>query len=288
MSYEGEYGDQQNLYHTSHSGDSQGFSRLQHKRATSGLSYLTIFILLFLLGCAPLVPSPPTAPFSHQKTAQLISNLRAQGKIIFSFQGVGKARLKDSEEESELNLLAVGCRPSKIRAEISHPWGKPLFFVVVDGGNASALSLADKKFFTGQSSRLPIDLLFLLRLDPDTVWDILAGTVPILPYSNAASLKPYEITLYNGEGEVTQMISFFPRSLLPRSISFPHEGITIMLSDFKQGDFGPRPLRIEIARKDANQSVEIRYKNLTRNKPIPEGLFSLEPPPDFEIIELNE
>ena len=101
MSYEAGCRDQQNLYHTSHSTDSQSFSSLQHKRATSGLSYLTIFILMLLLGCAPLVPSPPTAPFSHQKTAQLISNLRAQGKIIFSFQGVGRARFKDSEEESE-------------------------------------------------------------------------------------------------------------------------------------------------------------------------------------------
>jgi hypothetical protein len=288
MSYEAECSDQQNLYHTSHSADCQGFSSAQHRRATPGLSYSAIFILLFLLGCAPLVPSPPIPPFSHQKTAQLISNLRAQGEKIVTFQGIGKVRFKDREEESELNLLAVGCRPFKIRAEISHPWGKPLFFVVVDGDNASALSLVDKRFFRGQSSLLPIDLFFLLRLDPDTVWHILAGTVPILPYSNAASLKPYEISLYNGEGEVTQMISFFPRSLLPRSISFPYEGITILLSDFKQGQFGPRPLRIEIARKDTNQSLEIRYKNLTHNKPIPEGLFSLEPPPGFEVIELNE
>ena len=234
------------------------------------------------------MPSPPYAPFTQTETAQLISNLRAEGRRISSFHGAGRLRYRDREKESELNLLAAGGRPFKVRLEVSHPWGRPLFFVVLDGDNTSVLSLVDHKFFKGQSNRLPMDLFFLLRLDLDSIWQILSGNVPVLPHSKAASLKPYEVTLYNGEGEVTQIISFFPRSLLPRSVFFPYEGITIMLSDFKQDDFGPRPLKIEIARKDKNQSVEIRYRNLTRNKPIPEEVFSLDPPPGFEVIELNE
>ncbi len=234
------------------------------------------------------MPSPPYAPFTQTETAQLISNLRAEGRRISSFHGVGRLRYRDREEESELNLLAAGGRPFKVRLEVSHPWGRPLFFIVLDGDNTSVLSLVDHKFFKGQSNRLPMDLFFLLRLDLDSIWQILSGNVPVLPHSKAASLKPYEVTLYNGEGEVTQIISFFPRSLLPRSVSFPYEGITIMLSDFKQDDFGPRPLKIEIARKDTNQSVQIRYKDLTRNKPIPEEVFSLDPPPGFEVIEPNE
>ena len=234
------------------------------------------------------MPSPPTAPFSETVTAQLISNLRAEGKRISSFHGVGRLRYKDRGEETELNLFAAGRRPFKVRLEISHPWGRPIFYIVLDGDNTSVLSLADHKFFKGQSNCLPMDVLFLLRLDLDLIWQILSGNVPVLPHSKAASLKPYKVTLYNGEGKVTQIISFFPRSLLPRSVSFPHEGITILLSDFKQDDFGLRPLKIEIARKDTNQSVEMRYKDLTRNKPIPEEVFSLDPPPGFEVIELNE
>lgn len=273
---------------TSHIAHFSDFGSLSYRRWIHGLSYLTIFIFMLLLGCAPLVPSPPYAPFTQTETAQLISNLRAEGRRISSFHGAGRLRYRDREEESELNLLAAGGRPFKVRIEISHPWGRPLFFIVLDGDNTSVLSLVDHKFFKGQSNRLPMDLFFLLRLDLDSIWQILSGNVPVLPHSKAASLKPYEVTLYNGEGEVTQIISFFPRSLLPRSVFFPYEGITIMLSDFKQDDFGPRPLKIEIARKDTNQSVQIRYKDLTRNKPIPEEVFSLDPPPGFEVIELNE
>ena len=276
------------IYRTWHIAHYQRFSSLRHKRAGIGLPYLSIVVLILLLGCAPLVPSPPTAPFSETETAQLISNLRAEGKRISSFHGVGRLRYKDRGEETELNLFAAGRRPFKVRLEISHPWGRPIFYIVLDGDNTSVLSLADHKLFKGQSDCLPMDVFFLLRLDLDSIWQILSGNVPVLPHSKAASLKPYKVTLYNGEGKVTQIISFFPRSLLPRSVFFPYEGITIILSDFKQDDFGLRPLKIEIARKDTNQSVEMRYKDLTRNKPIPEEVFSLDPPPGFEVIDLNE
>jgi hypothetical protein len=243
---------------------------------------------MLFLGCAPLVPSPPTAPFSHKETAELISNLRAQGEKIVSFQGLGRVRFKDREEESELNLLAVGCRPFKIRVEISHPWGKPLFFVLLDGGNVFVLSLVDRKFFRGKSSRLPIQSVFLLGLDLDSLWHILAGTVPILPYSRAVSLKPHEISLLNGAGEVNERVSFYPHSPLPHSVSFPEKGIAVLLSDFREGNLGPNPLKIEIAMNHTDRYVKIRYKDLTRNKPIPEEVFSLDPPPGFEVIELNE
>ncbi len=233
------------------------------------------------------MPSPPTAPFSQQEAARLISQLSTQERSIVSFQGVGRLWYKDPKGTSEANLLAVGSRPSKIRVEISHSWGRPLFFVVADEDNTSVLSLVDNKFFKSQSSKLPIDTLFLLKLESTCLWRILAGKVPVLAHSRKISRKPYEITLLDGKGAVTEVISFFPRSLLPRSVAFPGKEITVLFADFREGDWGPSPGRIEIARYDGNQSVEIRYDRLTFNKPIPEEVFRLEPPPDFEVIELS-
>jgi outer membrane lipoprotein-sorting protein len=248
---------------------------------------LTLFGLLTLFGCAPLVPSPPTAPFSQQQAARLISELSTQQSSIVSFHGVGKLRFKDPKGTSEANLLAVGSRPFRIRVEISHPWGKPLFFVVADGDNTSVLSLVEHKFFRGRSSELPIQRLFLLRLDLSSLWQILAGKAPVLPHWRALSSKPYEIALLDSTGAVTEVISFYPRSLLPRSVRFPEHGIAVMFSDFREGEWGRNPGRIEIAIYDGNQNVEIRYDRLTFNKPIPDEVFRLEAPPDFEVIELS-
>lgn len=248
------------------------------------LSYLTIFVLTLLIGCAPLVPSPPVEPLSREQTTYLISHMRAQGDKVFSFLGVGKLRFKQGEEESVSNLLAVGYRPFRVRLEITHSWGKPLFYIVADKRNISVLSLAEHKFYSGPPSHLYTRQFFLFDLDLDSAWMILSGRVPILPHHRAISLKPNEITLFNWQDEVVEIISFFSSSLLPRSVHFPKRGLTILLSRFKEGALGRYPSKIIIAKGDENQ-LEIQYKSLQLNKTIPEEIFRLDPPPDFEIIQ---
>lgn len=252
------------------------------------LSYLTIFILTLLLGCASLIPFPSAKPFSQEETARLISHLRKQGESIFSFQGVGKIRFKKGEEETEANLFAVGCRPFKVRLEIAHPWGRPLFHIVVDEKNISVLSLTDKKFFKGPSSPSNTNQFFLRGLDLDLTWKIFSGRVPILTAADrAVSLNPNEITLFNSQGEVVEIISFVSGSLQPKYVYFPKKGITIILAEFKKEGLGLYPLRIEIVKEDEDQLTEIRYKNFKFNKPVPEEIFLLNPPLGFEIINLS-
>ena len=249
--------------------------------------YLTLFVLTFLFGCAPLVPYPPTPPFSHKEAVQLIACLKTQGDEVTSFQGLGKIRFKDGEQESEANLLAVGSRPRRVRLEISHPWGRPLFFVVVGNKHTQAVSFVEKKVFRGEWSGLPVRPFSVLTLDPDSIWMVLSGSVPILPHARAASLKPHEIRLFDREEEVREIIAFFPDSRLPRSVYFPDKGITIVLSDYERSDRGMKPSRIVIMSEEHNQSAEIRYKHLRINRSVPEEVFRLDLPPGFEIVDLN-
>jgi len=258
-----------------------------YKILNNFLSYLAISVLTLLLGCAHLVPFPPTKPFSPEETARLISHLREQGEKINSFQVVGRLRFIDREEETEANLFAVGCRPFKVRLELTHPWGKPLLHILVDERDISVLSLIDNKFFKGPSSLLNTEQFFFFGLDLDSAWKILSGRVPIIPHCRAVSLKPGEISLYNRQGEVVEIISFTSKAFLPRSVYFPKKEINIILSEFKEGALGPHHSRIRVVKGDGNQLIEIRYKNLKLNKLIPEEIFRLNPPPDFEIIRLN-
>ena len=260
---------------------------MPYTRWNNLLSYLTIFVVSLLLGCARLVPFPSAKPFSQEEIAHVISHLSEQEERIVSFQGIGRLRFKEGEEDSESDLFAVGRKPFKARLEITHPWGKPLFHIVVDESNISVLSLTENKFFSGPSNPVNTNRFFLCGLDLDSAWKILSGRVPILPHYRAASLRPQKISLYDRQDEVVEVISFSHGHLLPRSVYFPKKGITIVLSEFKEGDFGPYPLKIKIVKGDEDQLVEIQYKNLQVNKPIPEEIFRLNPPPDFEIIQLN-
>ena len=259
-----------------------------NRNARNGsISYLILFVLTFLIGCAPLVPYPPTPPFSQEEAARLIARLKTQGDEVTSFQGIGKLRFKDGEQESEANLLAVGSRPLRVRLEISHPWGRPLFFVVADNKHTQAVSFVEKKVFRGEWSRLPVRPFSVLALDPDSLWMVLSGGVPILPHARAASVKQHEIRLFDADEGIREIIAFFPDSRLPRSVHFPDKGITLVLSDYERSGWGLKPSAIVIMSEGHNQSAEIRYKQLRINKSVPEEIFRLAPPPGFEIVDLN-
>jgi outer membrane lipoprotein-sorting protein len=256
-------------------------------RKWSGCSlYVGILSLALVMGCAPLKPAPPARPFSQDETARLISRMRARGDKVFSFLGIGKVRYNEGEGEGESNLLVVGSRPYRARFEITHPWGKPLFYIVNDGEHISVLSFVDHRFYIGQPSQFHEERFFLFDLDLGSAWMMLSGMVPILPHARAMSLKPDEITLYSWQDEVVEVITFSSNPLLPSSVHLPTQGITAALSKFKQGTIGPYPSRIRISQGD-ERDLEIRYTSLQLNTPIPEEVFRLDPPPGFEIIELN-
>jgi len=232
-------------------------------------------LLTLVLGCASLAPFPPVKPFSQKESDRLISNLQDQEEKVSSFQGIGKLMLKKGEEEIEANLFAIGSNPYKIRLEITHPWGRPLLYIV-------------EKFFRGPPHSLDMKRFFLYGLDLDLAWKIFSGSVPILSASGGTvSLKPHEISLYNKQGEIIETISFSSKTLLPRSIYFPMKGLSILFSEFEEGDLGPHPLKVKVLKENEDQLVVIRYKSFTVNKPVPEEIFQLNPPPSFEIINLN-
>jgi outer membrane lipoprotein-sorting protein len=246
-----------------------------------------LFLLILTSGCAHILHFPSYKPFSEKEINYLISQLKEQQENISSFQGIGRLRYKDDNKESGLDLFIVGRRPHRVRLEVTHPWGKPLFHIVVDGKNISVLSPTDNKFFRGPLTSSNIRRFVNFDLEPDLVWEIFAGGIPILPYNKADSLKAREIILYDMQNEVVEVISFSYEDLLPRSVSFPKKGFSVILSKFKEDGSGGYPLNVEIVNRDKNRSLDIRYKSLKFNRIVPEEVFQLNPPPNFKIIQLG-
>jgi hypothetical protein len=245
---------------------------------------IILLVLAAFMGCAPLRPLPPGKPISQDQARHLISRMRAQADGVFSFLGIGRLLFREGDGETEMNLLAVGQRPSRVRLEITHTWGKPLLYMVVDRGNTSVLSFVEHTFYSGPSSQLDTRRFFPFELGLDAAWVLLAGRIPILPHCTVESLRPNELTLFNGQGEAVERLTFSSGLSLPGSIHLPRQGFTVGLSHFKEGTPGPYPSRITIAQGDERQ-LEIRYTSLRVNSPIPEEIFRLNPPPDVEIIQ---
>jgi hypothetical protein len=199
---------------------------------------------------------------------------------------MGKLLFREGEEETDMNLLAVGQRPFRVRLELTHTWGKPLLFLVADKRNTAVLSFVEDTFYTGPSSGLQRGLFFPLELDLDTAWVILSGRIPILPHYTIESLRPNEITLFDRRGEPVERLVFAQDRSLPASIHLHRQGLTVALSQFKEGTMGPYPSKVIISQGEERQ-LEIRYTSLELNRSIPEEIFGLDPPPDVRIIQKN-
>jgi hypothetical protein len=273
-------------FHTSCTTACQIARRLGYVMARSRPSYLAIIAIALLVGCAPLRTLSPGRPISQDQAHHLITQMRVHADEVFSFVGMGKLFFREGEEGTDMNLLAVGQRPSRVRLEVTHTWGKPLLFLVADKRNTSVLSFVEGTFYTGPSSGLKRGLFFPFELDLDTAWVILSGRIPILPHSRVESLRPNEITLFNGRGEAVERLIFAPGLSLPSSIHLSRQELTVALSQFKEGSMGPYPSKVIIAQGDERQ-LEIRYTSLEFNRSIPEELFRLNPPPDVRIIQKN-
>ncbi|OPL15605.1 MAG: hypothetical protein AVO38_10110 [delta proteobacterium ML8_D] len=249
--------------------------------------YLALIAVALLVGCAPLRPLSPGRPISQDQAHYLITQMRAQANEVFSFVGMGKLLFRKGQEETYINLLAVGQRPSRIRLELTHTWGKPLIFLVADKRNTSLLSFIEHTFYSGPSTGLQGGLYFPFELDLEAIWVILSGRIPILSHCRVESLGPNEITLFDGQGQMVERLTFAQDCSIPTSIHIPGQGLTVALSQFKQGGLGPYPSKISISQGD-ELHVEIRYTSIEFNRPIPEELFALNPPPDVRIIRKND
>ena len=259
------------------------------KKWNNHIVYLIIFIITLPIGCSSLRQSPETKPFFKEDASQLVSSLREKNNEIDSFQGIGKINFEGEEGELASNLLIVGKRPCKARIEVTHSWGKPLFHIVIDDRDISVLSLMEKRFFRGHGGSLNIDQLFLLDLDPNSIWGILAGRVPVLGEAErAVRLESNEIALLNSNSEVVEIICFSSKPVFPKSVYFPMKEITITLSKFRKMTSGYSPLLIEIREEKRNRQVKIKYKNFEVNSPVPDEVFVLNPLPGFEIIEIDK
>lgn len=270
--------------HTTPTGPHQTAKVPGYVMARSRPLYLALLVIVSLMGCAPLRILPPAKPMSQDQAHHLISQMRAQADGVYSFLGIGTLLFREGEEETEMNLLAVGQRPSRVRLELTHTWGRPLLYLVADRENTSVLSFVEHTFYSGPSSQLDTRQFFLFELDLDAAWVLLAGRIPILPHRKVESLRPNEITLFNGQGKAVERLTFHSGLSLPRSIHLPRQGFTVELSRFKEGTQGPYPSKVIIAQGDERQ-LEIRYTSLQLNRPIPEEIFHLNPPPDVEIIQ---
>ncbi len=246
-------------------------------------------VLLLLQSCAPVSVRPPSRPIDKAEIVYMVSSFREQEARVNSFFSTGRIIFHENDSESEANILVVGSKsPLRVRIEITHPWGRPLFQCFVKGRKFFLLSFTEKKVYVGLQGSVPPGGFSPGRLEQDQLWGILRGYPVPCDEGRVASLKGNQIIFVDHEEDPIEIIDFYPQNNFPRLVSFPEKGISVEFSEF--GDLeGIQYARIvRLVDSLSGTVLELRLGDRTFNKPIPEDLFNLKIPAGFQKVMLKE
>lgn len=249
---------------------------------------IAIACLIFFLGCAGVPVQPPSPPFSPQKIAQILSEIREQEKKAETFFSTGKLMIKGQETGSESDILIVGSiTPFRVKIEVTHPWGRPILHILANETNLHILSFPEKRFYIGSLGDSATSKLFPKSIEPDQLWSLVRAFPILRKNEQAVSSKGNQIMLLNQNAEIIQIIDFFPQSNLARLVSFPERNITIHFSNYQKENDICYAREIRMNDPGSENDLSINLKQMVFNKPIPEAIYSIEKPADFKIIHLN-
>jgi hypothetical protein len=246
-------------------------------------------ILALFQGCAPFSIQPPAPPLDHQKIAQIISGFKEQERRVKAFFSLGTLMVEGYITDFEADVLIVGTRdPLRIKIEVTHSWGSPLYHILIIDTQLHILSFPEKRYYFGRLGSFDPSLNFFpLRLGPNQIWALVRGYPVLREYDHAVSLKGNQITLRNSELEAVQVVELCPESILPCLTAFPEQGIEVSFSDFENDKGIYRARNIRLDDPEIGAILALNLKKMVFNKSIPDAIFDLKKPSGFELHPLQ-
>ncbi len=244
--------------------------------------------LVLLERCAPVYVKAPPSFLDQEKISKIVAGLKEQEDRVYTLFGTGSLVLEDRGSETDSTIMIAGTTgPLRIKIEITHPWGRPLLDILIRDSEINILSYPEKRRYHGPPGAFG-SLRFLPgSLALDQVWSLVRGYPVLGEYDNAISLKTDSITFLNRKKKAVKVIELYGGRNLPRTLSYPGQGIGVTYSDYEEQDgiFYARTIKLDDSENDA--VVQLTLKQMIFNEPIPETVFEQKVPPDFEVKRLK-
>ncbi|MBN2033464.1 MAG: hypothetical protein JW836_09325 [Deltaproteobacteria bacterium] len=226
-------------------------------------------------------------PFDEETVAALTADLLEQCEKVQNLVSVGRLQVKGwGGRDFE---AAVFCAwipsPLKIKIELTHPWGQPILYVLVDGEVFRFLSFYDRRFYTGYFADRSLSKFLPGDVNTSFIKD-LARAYPVIDAEyRTHSHWPNQISFYE-RGEELKIVTFDRDIRRPVEVAIPQSNTKLVFSDFKAVKglwFAQETALIHVlGGRRLLHSIETAVFNRT----LPEELFSLQAPPGFETISI--
>lgn len=244
--------------------------------------------MILVSGCAGLERRFLEKPFDPETAAALTAELRSQNDRVQSFFSVGRLQVRGWQgEEGEASTFCAGtASPFKMKIEITHPWGQPIFQILVESDRFRFLSFTDRKLYSGPWNSPRLAGLLPGDMDPSLLHDLVRAYPVLPPFHSADSHEPSRIAFRGEAGEEVRVIRFCRDSLRPEEVMVPGQDFRLVFSDFRSaGDIhfaGRTALVHSLGGRRLLHSIE----RMVFNRNIPEEVFTIQAPPGFEEVAL--
>ncbi len=252
---------------------------------------LILIVIAFLLsGCAFLKPAGPKVLLSGEEIKNIMDHARAQEQMVSEFYLTGQISMKGwiLDRSAEI-FIAAKKEPLTLKMEISHSWGKPLFYLLIRDERLSIIDFMEKKQYEGKFTSENLSG-FLPEMDcsPDMIWSFLRGYPKYSDVYRINEDKVGVISIEGHDGEIIGTITVSPEKEIEETVIFSPGSSVMVFNDFIMAEDISYAANTLLEDKKENRDMTLKRKKVVFNKDIPDEIFTLEPMPAFEAVNLDE
>jgi hypothetical protein len=233
-------------------------------------------------------PSKPGTP-DRNAVEDIRQVMEWQGNAVQTMVSSGKVSSGEWDNATELSVLIIGTlAPFRIKMEITHPWGRPLLHLLLTESTIKILSFSDKTFYLGETGKGGTLTILGIPMDPAIIWSFVRAYPALLPHFETVATAGDQITLLNERKENVQTVNFYPRHLYPRSSFFRKADTELFFSDYDETGSIVYARKIVVNNPRDKTRLVLAFDRITVNKTVPEELFEMDVPDQFQTIPLQE
>lgn len=252
---------------------------------------LAILALLPLAACVKRGPPPDLAA----DPAALLEQVERTQASVTRVQGTARVKVESPSGSGTVTNLVVAERPDRLRIDTLDFFGNPAAVMVADAGRFALLDLREGVFLRGEATPQNLARLLPLALPASELVLLLCGAAPVAP-GQAVDVAPGDgvarLTVEGadrlqrldvGEGAAVHASSVRGRQGQPA----PPGAYDVWFDGFRPVGGRPFPGEIRLEAPGSKVRVRLTWKEVEANGVLPEGTFTLAPPPGARIVDLD-
>lgn len=253
---------------------------------------LALFSLLLVL---PACPRPLTfGPEGRLRDpAKVLSLVRAAEQQTTSLKGQASLDVNSPQVRGRVTLFIAVARPARVHVEQLDFFGRPSAVLAIDGDRFNVFEQSEGKFYRGPANDSNIRHFSPVPLGPGELVNVLLGGAP------SVSGEPGELSLDEARGEYVLPLTEDASGRRSRlriatdslrvdsaEVESP-ERYRVELTERQHVGGSMFPKRIALEAPTEHTRVGLHYEDVELNVALDAALFSLEPPPGVQVIELT-